>query len=272
MVETIKQEWQAKVAIVFFVICSVWWIVIYPYSGQSSFANYIFAGIYGLMALWGGFWGIRIGMKWGGFKSIIGKAILFLSLGLLAEEFGQIVFTSYYFVLNVAVPYPSLADVGFFGNIPLYILGITFLTKAAGSQFILRKLHGKLLALLLPVVLLVVSYYVFLQGYEFDWSNSLQVFLDFGYPLGQAIYISIALLTYLLSRNMLGGIMRSKILFIVVAFVIQYISDYNFLLHNSRGTWVNGAYGDYLYFLAYFFMTIGILQLLTVYKHLYHKE
>lgn len=266
MIETIGREWQAKVAVVFFVLVSIWWILTYPTSGESSFNNYIFASTYGLMALWGGLWGLSISKHWGGLKSVIGKAIIMLSIGLLFQEFGQVVFSAYYFLLKVEVPYPSLADLGFFGSIPFYIFGILFLAKAAGSQFILRKMHGKLQALLLPAIMLATSYFAFLQKYEFDWSNPLKVFLDFGYPLGQAIYISIALLTYTLSKNILGGIMRSKIFFFLTAFLVQYISDYNFLLQNIRGSWVNGAYGDYLYFVAYFLMTMGILQLNTTLK------
>lgn len=270
MIETIKKEWQAKVAVVFFVLVFVWWISIYPVSGKSSFNNYIFAGTYGLMAFWGGIWGISIAKHWGGFKSVIGKAIIMLSIGLLFQEFGQIVFTAYYFLLKVEIPYPSLADLGFFGSIPFYIFGIFFLAKAAGSQFVLKKMHGKMQAFLLPAIMLITSYFAFLQKYEFDWSNPLKIFLDFGYPLGQAIYVSIALLTYTLSKNILGGIMKSKIFFFLVAFLMQYISDYNFLLQNIRGSWVNGAYGDYLYFVAYFLMTMGILQMQTVYKQLKH--
>lgn len=266
--ETIKKEWQAKIAVAFFILATIWFLMIYPTSGESSLNNYIFAGIYGLMALWGGMWGISIAKKWGGFKSVIGKAIIMLSFGLLLQEFGQIVFTAYYFLLKVEIPYPSFADLGFFGSIPFYIFGIFFLAKASGSQIKLRKIHGKLQAFLLPTTMVTISYLAFLQKYEFDWANPLTIFLDFGYPLGQAIYVSIALLTYTLSKNILGGIMRSKIFFFLVAFLMQYISDYNFLLQNIRGSWINGAYGDYLYFVAYFLMTMGILQMQTAYKQL----
>ncbi len=108
----------------------------------------------------------------------------------------------------------------------------------------------------------------FLRGDEFDFSDPLQVVLDFGYPLGEAIYISIAMLTYSLSRDILGGVMRSKILFLIVAFVMQYIAEFNFLVQSSNGTWVNGGYGDYLYFLAYFTMALGLIQLKNVFSKL----
>lgn len=105
---------------------------------------------------------------------------------------------------------------------------------------------------------------MFLRDYEFDFSDPLRVFLDFGYPFGEAIYISIAILTYTLSRKLLGGVMKSRILLIIFAFVVQYIAESNFLYQTLQETWVNGGYGDYIYFLAYFIMTLGLIQLKTV--------
>lgn len=268
MIETIKKSWQAQIAILFFLVFTFFWVITYPKNGETMLINYVFAGTYGLIALWGGIWGINIAKKWGGFKSVLGKALLFLSFGLLAEEFGQVVFTAYYFILQVPVPYPSLADLGFFGNIPLYIIGILFLAQASGAKLRFKSFNHRLQALIIPLIMLVAGYLLFLQEYQFDWTDPLRILLDFGYPLGQAIYISLALVTYLLSKSVLGGIMRSKIFFILLAFVFQFISDYNFLYQSSRGTWVNSAYGDYLYFVAYFIMTLALLQLGTTYNKL----
>lgn len=266
MIETIKKESSAKIALILFVILTAWWIFLYLSGSKESFHNYLFGASYGLMAVLGGVVGISIAQHWGGLKSIMGRAILFLSFGLVAQEFGQLVFSYYNIFLNVQVPYPSFADLGFFGNIPLYVLGILLLAEASGVHFSLNKLSSKIQAVLIPALLLIFSYTFFLQKYEFDWSNPLRVFLDFGYPLGQAFYVSLAFLTYSLSSGILGGIMKNKILFLLFAFVMQYIADYNFLFQSSSGTWLNGGYGDYLYLLAYFVMTLGIIQLNTVLK------
>jgi hypothetical protein len=97
-------------------------------------------------------------------------------------------------------------------------------------------------------------------------TKPLVVFLDFGYPLGQAIYISLAVLTYLLSRSVLGGIMKMRILFILFALVIQYMSDYTFLYQASRGVWHAGGINDFLYITAYFIMALSLLQFESVYR------
>lgn len=266
MIETIRKEYSAKIAIALFTILTIWWIALGILGLKEQLQNYLFGASYGLMAVLGGIVGIRIAQHWGGSKSIMGKAILLLSFGLLAEEYGQIIFSYYNIFAHVAVPYPSLADIGFFGNIPLYIIGIIFLAQASGVHFSLKKLSSKIQAVLIPVAILAYSYFFFLQRYEFDLSNPLKIFLDFGYPLGQAFYVSLAFLTYSLSNSILGGIMKNKILFLLLAFVIQYLADYNFLFQSSSGTWLNGGYGDYLYLLAYFVMTLGIIQLNTALK------
>jgi hypothetical protein len=162
---------------------------------------------------------------------------------------------------NVEVPYPSIADIGYFGSIPFYIYGTLLLARASGVHVSLKSFHSKLAALTVPVAMLILSYLFFLSGYEFDWSNPLRIFFDFGYPFGQAIYVSFAMLTYLLTKKTLGGVMKHRILFIVTALVVQYLADFNFLFQASRGTWVFSGYGDVIYLIAYLLLTLGLLQL-----------
>lgn len=269
MVETIQKEWQAKVAVLFLVLLTAWWIVgiITPDFYKTRFFG-DFPSIYAVMALWGGVCGIFVALKWGGMRSIVGKAIFMFSLGLFAQVFGQLAYAYLAFYKNIPVPYPSIGDIGYFGSIPFYIYGTILLATASGVQIKLRSFSHKLQAVIIPVVMLVVGYFLFLQGYEFDWSNPIKIFLDFGYPFAQAIYVSLALLTYLLSRGILGGIMKSKILFILFALIIQFFSDYTFLYQSSRGVWSAGGFNDYMYLISYFVMTLALLQLETVFRKL----
>lgn len=271
MWETLEKEFAAKLLSLLFIVLTFWWISLNASGLQNSAHNYAFGATYGIIALIGGITGLRISARWGLTRSVMGKAILFLSLGLLAQEFGQLAFSYYNIFKNVEVPYPSIADVGFFGNIPLYIFGVFLLSKAAGGQFSLKRFSGKLQVVLLPLALIAVSYYLFLQEYSFENTPLLQIFLDFGYPMGQAMYLALALLTYTLSKNFLGGVMKGKILFIIAALIAQYIADFNFLYQNLNETWVNAGYGDYLYLIAYLLMALGILQLKTVLAKLRHS-
>ena len=202
---------------------------------------------------------------------MMGKALIFFSLGLFAQEFGQVMYSYYLYFQKIEVPYPSLGDVGYFGSIPLYILGVLYLAKASGVKIGLSSFVNKIQAILIPGVILVLSYYFFMQGYVPDWSAPIRTLLDFGYPLGQAIYISLALLTYSLSRGVLGGVMKPRILFILFALFVQYIADFSFLYLAQQGQAYPGSILDYAYILAYFLMGIGLLQFGSVLTKLREK-
>ncbi len=269
MREMVGNQWQGKVALGIFVFFSLWWIYIQSSSTTTdTLQHQIFAAAYGIIAVWGGIWGISISLKWGFFKSLFGRSILMFSLGLLLQEFGQLMYSFYIYFLKIDIPYPSLGDIGYFGSIPLYIYGAYLLGKASGLKIGLKSFENKITAVLIPIGMVAVGYLLFLQGYEFDWSSPLTIFLDFGYPFGQAIYISFALLTYLLSRNLLGGVMRSKIFFILIALMVQFLSDYTFLFQANRETYYAGGINDYMYLVSYFLLTLGLLQLGDVLKKL----
>lgn len=266
---TIQREWQAKIAICLLLLLTVWWIlspIVQKSLGGRFFGD--FPSIYVFMSFWGGLWGLAIAQNWGGLRSVTGKAITMFSSGLFAQVFGQLAYAYFSFYKHIDVPYPSIGDIGYFGSIPLYILGILFLAKASGVKIGLNSFKNKIQAVLIPAGILILGYFLFLQGYKFDWSDPIKIFLDFGYPLGQAIYISFAILTYLLSRGVLGGIMKSRILFILFALCIQFLSDYTFLYQSSRGIWKVGEINDYMYLIAYFLMTLGLIQFKTVLERL----
>lgn len=227
--------------------------------GDSHEAE-LFSALYGSMALFGGLIGLGISKRWGGAKSLIGKSVLFISLGLLAQAAGQITYSMYTYLLHQEIPYPSFGDFWYFGSVILYILAMLSLLKALNVKTGIRSHKNKLIVLLVPIALLSLSYYEFLRGYEFDFSNPLVVFLDFGYPFGQAIYVSLALLAYLLARPYLGGIMKPVISFLIAALVIQYVADFTFLYQVSKETWETGGTNELMYLIAYFVMTLSLIM------------
>jgi hypothetical protein len=267
MWETVERQWPAKIVLGFFIFFTVWWIILRLMNlpSESSYNQY-FTTTYGLIALLGGALGIVVSRQWGGLHSIMGKSIGLFALGLLFQEIGQIAYSYYIYFLNVAVPYPSIGDFFFYGTIPLYIAAVIYLARASGIHISLRSMKSKLQGVLIPVGILLFSYFVLLQGYKADWSNPLKVFIDFVVPFGQAIYISLALLTFTLTRGILGGIMKNKILFILFALLAQYIADWTFIYQANRDIWYPGGVNDYMFLCAYVLMALGLLQLKTVYQ------
>jgi hypothetical protein len=246
--------------IFFYLVILIWWGKMFLVGQQDGMENYLFGAVYAVIALVGAVNGLFVSRIYGGWKSVIGRGIIFLSLGLIGEAFGQGVWSYYNLLAQVEVPYPSIGDIGYFSIIPLYTLGILSFAKASGANFSLRSLNGKLFFAIIPLVMLAVSYIIFLRDYQFDLSQPIKIFLDFGYPLGEAIYISLAIVTFILSKKLLGGIMRAKIIFLIIAFVIQYITDFSFLYTASQGTYYNGGFVDLFYATSFAVMSLVLLN------------
>ena len=228
-----------------------------------------FGGTYELLAIIGAVIGFVTARKWGGFKSTLGRALMFFSIGLLAQGVGELIYTYYINAAKIQIPYPSWGDVAYFGSVLLYITAALFLAKAVGAGISLkrRRLY-RLIAVLVPIAIVSISYYVLLYKHQYDTSHPLTVFLDAGYPMGEAIYISIAIVVYLLSRKLLGGLMKSASLLLIGALIAQYIADFNFVFQSNRGTFLQGKYGDFLYVVAYFVMTIALIKFKSVHEYL----
>lgn len=252
----------AQISVFLFVVLTVWWLFMFLGGVQGEYQNDLFGFIYGGFSVWGGLLGLFIATKWGSFKSLIGRAIVCLSLGLLLQAFGQYSFWYLNSIAKIEIPYPAIPDIGFFGTIPFYIYAAYLLARSSGAKISLKSFRNRFQAIVIPIAMLTIAYFLFLKEYEFDWSSPLTIFLDFGYPMGQAFYISIAILTYSLTRNMLGGIMRFPILFLIFAFFAQFLSDYTYVFFKE--TYYPGSFIDYLYLLAYFIMSLGLIQLKVV--------
>ncbi len=257
-----------NVAVAFFVALTIWWFLLHPFSGDDSLVHskYIWGSCYQIIAIWGGICGLFISRSFGGFKSFLGKSIIFFSLGLLFQSLGQSFYSYYNLFAGVQAPYPSFGDVGFFGSIILYVFGVLYLARVSGVKVSLKSFHNKLQAVAIPLLMLFLSYVIFLKDYTFDWSAKLKIFLDLGYPLGQAFYLSLAILTLILSRNVLGGIMKKPVMLFLFALIMQYISDFNFLYQANHQTWLVGGYGDFLYMFSYLLMALSIIQIGYVLK------
>lgn len=261
MFETLKTELRLRMSIAVFVFYSAWWIILQINGLREGVFNDLFSDTYGVTALIGFLIGIFVSHKWGGWSSKMGRSIMMFSLGLGLQAFGQATYTFFFLTQGIELPYPSVGDIGYFGSIFFYIYGMILLAEASGINFSLRRMRNQAIAIILPLIVLAYSYMNFLNGYVFDWSQPLVIILDFGYPLGQAIYVSLALMTYLLSQNMLGGLMRRKIFLILIALVVQYAADYIFLFQVYNDTWYPAGINDLTYLVAYFLMTMALFNL-----------
>lgn len=249
------------VILAYYLFIVLWWFKIFFSGSRDLPENYWFNLSYGLIALTGSVHGLYLSYRiWGGHKSVIGRGIIFLSLGLLGEWFGNVAWGYGNIILKEALPYPGIADIGFFSIIPLYALASLNFAHAAGAKFSLQNINGKLLAIAIPLLMVSVAWYFFLKDIPFDLSNPIKLFLDYGYPGGEAITVSITLLTYQLTRKLLGGKMRAKVLFVILALIAQYVTDYSFLYSAGKSLYYNANFVDLMYATSLTLMTLCIIS------------
>ncbi len=244
-----------------YLIVIIWWFYLQSQNLTNTQSAYLFDWFYGLIGLSGAIYGIYLSIKkWGGWNSVIGKGLIFLPIGLLGQWFGLQVWTYFNLIAKIEVPYPSVADIGYFILIPAYTYGAWMFAQASGAKFSLRTSGGKLIAFCIPLLALILSYWLFLKDIGFDLNDPIKLFFDLGYPLGEILPVSIALFTLTLTRNLLGGTMKSRIIYLVFAFFFQFITEYLFLYGAGTESYVNGGWHDLMYATSYTIMALGIIS------------
>jgi hypothetical protein len=239
----------------------IWWFALQILApAHDSVFNDYYADTYGILAGVGGLMGLYIAGKWGYFKSYIGNALIFLSLGLIAQFFGQLSYTILFYVYDMENAYPAFGEIFYLASIPLYIIGLWFTGKAAGMKFSFNRMRYKLIAFLIPLLMLATTYFIFLRSYDPVEVPLSIVVLDYVYPLGQALFVSTALVILFSTKNLLGGLMKSRVLFILFSLLFQYIADSLFIYETRTEIWYAGGLSDLMFVLSYFLMAVALIQ------------
>ncbi|OGK09906.1 hypothetical protein A2767_01790 [Candidatus Roizmanbacteria bacterium RIFCSPHIGHO2_01_FULL_35_10] len=251
----------------FYISVAIWWVFLFLSGQKDSFNNYSFVFIYGLLPLMGGIFGIVEAKKWGLFRSALGKALFFLSLGLITWSGGETIWSYYNLILHVEIPYPSWADASFIISWPLWSLGVFYLSAATGAKFGLKKAHGKLLLLLIPIISIIFSYYLLVvvarQGSFEIAGGPVKIFFDLAYPVWDVIILTLALLVYGLSFKFLGGRFKWPVIIILFGFIINYFADFGFSYTTTVESYFNGNWVDLLFATAMFILSFGINSINT---------
>lgn len=248
--------------LVYFASMVLWWLVIFLTDQKDSPMNFQFVLAYGLIPFFGGLLGIFKARQWGLFKSSLGRALFFLSCGLITWSGGETIWSYYNLVLHVEIPYPSWADASFIVSWPFWIMGVYFLSSATGAKFGLKKKSGQLQLVLIPLVAIAVSYYLLvIVARDGSWTSGgglLKVFFDFAYPILDIVILTEALLVYGLSLKFLGGRFKWPVRIILLGFVVNYFADFLFSYMTTIETYFNGSYPDLLFAIAMFLLSLGV--------------
>ncbi len=251
----------AKIILGIFIVMIGWWLFINIRGLQNTTENYLYGALLGILPVVGGILGLLNAKRWGNFKSAMGRTVFFLSLGLLTWGIGTLIFAYYNIYLNVAVPYPSLADASYIISWVFWAIGMIDLSKATGVKFKLRRVAGRAMLFIIPIVTIIISYYALIvvarQGVIDFSGGALTTFFDLAYPIGDVVILTIALLIYGLSFNYLGGFFKWPIIIILSGFVLNYLGDFFFVYTTTITTYFVANWVDLLYTLAFFTLSFG---------------
>ena len=254
-----------KITLGFFAVIVALWGFLYLSHSTDGFYNYLFSFLFGLTPLIGGAVAMENSRVWGGLKSAVGRSVFLIGFGIFLWGCGEAIWSYYNFFLNVAAPYPSLADVGFAPSIFFYGLGAMYLAKATGAKYFLRDhWYAKVFIVAGPIVAALVSYYVLItiarQGVIiFEGDTSLKAVLDIAYPLGDFVALAVAVVVSGLSFRYLGGRYKKDIYAILLGLGVMFVADTIFSYTTTVGTYYNGNFGDLMLATGTSLLTFGVL-------------
>lgn len=203
--------------------------------------------------------------QWGGFKTVIGRSLIFLSLGLFFWALGSWIWSYYNFFLGNEMPYPSWADVGY---VPFYLwagIGLVMLANFTSLQTELNGAKSKVYFFCIPILMAIVTYYfIFVQlhgGSIWQTNEPAKVFVDLYYPLADVVVLTIIVLTSGLAFNFLGERLRVPITLLILGFIVNYVADFYFSYSTTVGSYYGGELADILFSCAMFLLSLGVSNL-----------
>lgn len=259
---------------IYLVFLVVFWIGLISSGLKTSNWNYIYSILFSLVPFIGGFVGFILSGPRRSFSNI-GKAVFFISLGLFSWGSGSMIWAGYNFFQNLSVPYPSLADLGYFPAYFFWITGIIYLSRATGAKFELKQKKSKFFLLVIPFIIITLSYYflLFLIKRSYVIDNYVKIFFDLAYPSMDIVILTIAVIIFGLSVNFFGGKYKLSIFAILCGFTSMYFADFTFSYTTSLNIYFNGDFGDFIFTIALYLMTWGTLSFyLTPKKISSHKK
>ncbi|MBI5123603.1 hypothetical protein HZA75_07130 [Candidatus Roizmanbacteria bacterium] len=252
-----------KITTVYLIIVVIYWIVLFSSGLKTSFWNYLYGILWNGIPFVGGLLGIFLSKKsFGSLQTNIGKAKIFISAGIFSWGCGNVIWLYYNFSQNIDIPYPSFADIGYFSAGILWIIGISYLSRATGATFSLQQMRKKFIFLVVPLIVIIFSYYflMFIVKRSVVLDAFLRVFFDLGYPTMDIIILSIAIIISGLSINFFRAKYKLSLFAILAGFVGMYICDFTFAYTISLGLYYNGSIYELLFTFALYLLTWGTLS------------
>jgi hypothetical protein len=255
---------QQKYSVVSVVMLVIFWTALFVTGTKEGFYNYLYSFLFGLIPFFSGIIAMLSAQQWGGIKTAIGKAVFFIGLGIFLWGCGENIWSFYNFFMDIPAPYPSIADLGFAPSIFFYGLGAFYLSKVTGAKFGLRNVYAKIFIVIAPIILLALSYYVFIVVARAgvlipEGETILKAILDIAYPLGDFIAVTLVAVITGLSFKYMGGRYTLDIISILLGLTVMTAADFIFSYTTTVGTYYNGNIGDLMLTIGLFLLSFGVL-------------
>lgn len=246
------------ISIIFFLVLLLWWAFLQYLGITNSPLNYLFALFYGILPLLGGFYTLIKSIK---LKDSINKTVFYLSLGLIAWGVGEIIWSYYNFILNIEVPYPSVADLAYILSYPLWFVALIYLAKSVGLELSLKSRFIKTIFFVFSFVIVLVAVYLVLFRGSLDYTNLsgdyTKLFFDISYPVWDVILLVLALIINVLSLGTIRGKLSAAVTIITVSLMFYFLADLGFTYQSTVNTFFNGNYIDLFYMITVSLITIA---------------
>jgi len=176
-----------------------------------------------------------------GFESIWSLFTLGTGLWIVAEA----TWATYYFVLKVPVPYPSVADFFYVGGYFPIMAGLIGYLDMFHVGLTRRRLGVALIAIAVAVALALTFVLPIELGQNL---SAINVLTDMLYPTLDLVLVS---LTFLSLAIFLGGTIAKWWIIFGVGAVLYVIGDELFLYQVATNTYYNGSFDDLIFLLGY---------------------
>jgi hypothetical protein len=173
------------------------------------------------------------------------------TVGMTLWFLGELSWAIYTFLLNVEIPYPSIADIFWLGGyIPLLIALFVY------SRLFVSVLSNRKKALIAAIIIILgvlvsAALIIPIMGVE---ENLAILIIDLAYPLLDIALLSMALVGLAIFQK--GGLGKSW-LWIILGIMLNVAGDMIFSYTTAQGTYYNGHLSELLFIYGYLFFTIA---------------
>lgn len=242
-----------------FFIAIGWNVWLYTLPNHISAWNYIYNVIYGTIFFMCGVISVMYASDFG-FRTNLGKMILFFGLGMIFDWAGGMIWVYYNLVLSIRIPYPSFADASYMLFAPCFVIGTLYMIQLYQTQITKRLIIDSILII---CIAFIIIFGLFARPDLSAGLSFIEKFTNIYYPFSDVIFASMALIVLRIGR----GKAHPSLYVFTSGIALQTIADLLFAYRSALGVYWNGDISDLFYTVSAFIISIGMIEIInSLYK------